>query len=94
MAGFCGSPSHHHRAVNIGGTIVIPEVKLRDDWIFGTFASYRRTFGRIKWTGQLNVNNLFDKEYLRAGSSAATRLRGEHRAVYFTYTMNHRGPKF
>ena len=48
-------------AVNIGGTIVIPEVKLRDDWIFGTFASYRRTFGRIKWTGQLNVNNLFDR---------------------------------
>ena len=36
-------------------------MKLRDDWIFGAFASYRHTFGRIKWTGQLNVNNVFDR---------------------------------
>jgi outer membrane receptor protein involved in Fe transport len=42
----------------------------------------------------VNVNNLFDEEYLRAGSSTATRLRGEHRAFYFTYTLNHKGTKF
>jgi outer membrane receptor protein involved in Fe transport len=44
-------------------------------------------------TFALNVNNLFDKEYLRAGTSNATRLRGEDRAVYFTYTINHKGTK-
>ena len=41
-----------------------------------------------------NVNNLFNKEYLRAGTSNATRLRGEDRAVFFTYTINHKGTKF
>jgi outer membrane receptor protein involved in Fe transport len=42
----------------------------------------------------INVNNLFNKEYLRAGTSAATRLRGEDRAIFFTYTLNHKGTKF
>jgi outer membrane receptor protein involved in Fe transport len=49
-------------------------------------SSYSHTFA-------LNVNNVFDKLYLRAGSSAATRLRGEHRAIYFTYTLSHKGAK-
>jgi outer membrane receptor protein involved in Fe transport len=42
----------------------------------------------------INVNNLFDRQYLRAGTSAATRLRGEDRAIFFTYTLNHKGTKF
>jgi outer membrane receptor protein involved in Fe transport len=45
-------------------------------------------------TFAVNVNNLLDKEYLRAGTSNATRLRGEDRAVLFTYTINHKGTKF
>ena len=45
-------------------------------------------------TFAFNVNNLFDKVYLRAGSSTATRLRGEPRAVFFTYTLTHRGDRF
>ena len=42
----------------------------------------------------INVNNLLDKRYFKAGTSAATRLRGEDRAVFFTYTINHKGTKF
>ena len=42
----------------------------------------------------INVNNLFNREYLRAGTSAATRLRGEDRAIFFTYSLNHKGTKF
>ena len=42
----------------------------------------------------VNVNNAFNKQYFKAGSSAATRLRGEDRSVIFTYTLNHKGSKF
>ncbi len=45
-------------------------------------------------TFAVNVNNALDRQYFKAGSSAATRLRGEDRAVFFTYTLNHRGTKF
>ena len=45
-------------------------------------------------TFAVNVNNAFDQLYLRAGSSTATRLRGEHRAVYFTYSIAHKGARF
>jgi hypothetical protein len=40
------------------------------------------------------MNNVFDKQYLRTGASAATRLLGENRAVFFTYTLSHKGSKF
>lgn len=43
---------------------------------------------RYSHTFAVNVNNIADKEYLRVGSSNATRLAGEKRAVYFTYTIN------
>jgi len=36
----------------------------------------------------LNVNNLFDREYLRVN-----RLIGEERAIYFTSTINRGGQK-
>ena len=42
----------------------------------------------------LNVNNLLGRQYFKAGTSAATRLRGEDRGVYFTYTINHKGTQF
>ncbi len=45
-------------------------------------------------TFAVNVNNALDKEYLRVGASALNRLLGEKRAVYFTYTINYKGPKF
>lgn len=45
-------------------------------------------------TFALNLNNAFNKQYFKAGSSAATRLRGEDRAIFFTYTLNHKGTTF
>jgi hypothetical protein len=45
-------------------------------------------------TVALNVNNVFDKFYLRAGAAAANRLLGEKRAFYLTYTLSHKGTKF
>ena len=43
---------------------------------------------RIDHTIALNVNNLFDREYLRVN-----RLIGEKRAIYLTYTINRTGAR-
>ncbi|MEO7600258.1 MAG: TonB-dependent receptor [Opitutus sp.] len=49
--------------------------------------------GAVTHTFAVNVNNLLDEDYLRVGASAANRLLGEKLAVYFTYTLNFKGPK-
>ena len=51
---------------------------------------YRLATGssRFDHTLAINVNNLFDLDYVRAN-----RLLGERRAVYFTYTLGHSGPR-
>ena len=40
---------------------VLPDVITDDHWTVNPFVSYRRKIGRITWTGQLNVNNIFNK---------------------------------
>jgi iron complex outermembrane receptor protein len=62
-------------------------------WSLGARYQFQGRAG-ISHTFAINVNNLFDRQYLRAGTSNATRLRGEDRAVFFTYTINHKGTKF
>jgi outer membrane receptor protein involved in Fe transport len=42
--------------------------------------------GRFDHAVAINVNNLFDADYLRAN-----RLLGEERAIYFTYTLGRTG---
>ena len=42
--------------------------------------------GRFDHTIAVNVNNLFDVDFLRAN-----KLPGDRRAVYFTYTLGHSG---
>jgi outer membrane receptor protein involved in Fe transport len=49
---------------------------------------------KVSQTFAVNVNNLGNKQYLRVGASSATRLPGEDRAVYFTYTLSHSGSRF
>ncbi|MDI1337779.1 MAG: TonB-dependent receptor [Lacunisphaera sp.] len=42
----------------------------------------------------LNVNNALDKAYFKSGSQGANRiLEGDHRSVFFTYTLGHKGTK-
>jgi hypothetical protein len=55
-------------------------------------AGARYTFkaGRLDHTLAVNVNNITDVDYLRAGGSTARQL-GERRAYYFTYTLGY-GP--
>ena len=63
-------------------------------WSVG--ARYTRQSGRnLSHTFAVNVNNALNKQFLRAGTSGATRiLQGDDRAVFFTYTLNHKGTKF
>jgi len=45
-------------------------------------------------TFALNVNNALDKAYFKPGSGGANRiLEGDHRSVFFTYTIGHKGTK-
>jgi len=49
-----------------------------------------KTKGALTHTFAININNAFDKSYLRAGTSGATtRLLGDGRSYMFTYTIKH-----
>ncbi len=45
----------------INNEVVLPAGLTADDYVFNPFISYRRNLGRVNWTGQLNVNNVFDR---------------------------------
>ncbi|MBI5692142.1 MAG: TonB-dependent receptor plug domain-containing protein [Verrucomicrobia bacterium] len=45
----------------IDGVEVIPRRKTPHQYLVSPFASYRRKFGRVTWTGQINVNNVFNR---------------------------------
>jgi hypothetical protein len=59
-------------------------------WSFGA----RYSLVNYTHTPAVNMNHVFDKQYLRTGASNATRLLGENRAVFFTCTLSHKGSKF
>jgi outer membrane receptor protein involved in Fe transport len=46
---------------------------------------------RSSHTFGVTVNNLLDEDYFRTGASANNRLLGEERAIFFTYTLAHKG---
>jgi len=63
-------------------------------WSVG--ARYTLQSGRgMNHTFAVNVNNALNKQFLRAGTSGATRiLQRDDRAIFITYTINHKGAKF
>ena len=48
-------------AQTINNVVVLPAGLTPDDYVFNPFVSYRRKFGRVAWTGQINANNVFDR---------------------------------
>lgn len=63
-------------------------------WSFGMRYTLK-TKNNLSHTIGLNVNNLFDADYFKAGTSGATtRLLGDRRALFVTYTIGHKGTKF
>ncbi len=63
-------------------------------WSLGLRYALKST-GSYSHSLAANVNNIFDADYLRAGSGGSnSRFPGEKRALYFTYTLSHKGAKF
>ena len=62
-------------------------------WSLG--ARYTLSSSRnMSHTVAVNVNNALNKQFIRAGTSGATRiLQGDDRAVFITYTINRKGTK-
>ena len=64
-------------------------------WNLGLRYRYQPSKSSYDHTFALNVNNALNKQFLRAGTSGATRiLQGDDRAIFITYTINHKGAKF
>lgn len=53
-----------------------------------------RGSGNLSHTLAINVNNATDEKYFRAGAGGSnSKYIGDHRAVYFTYTLAHKAAK-
>ena len=50
----------------ISGVLVIPERRNADELVFSPFVKYSARFGRVRWTGQLNVDNALDRQRVLA----------------------------
>ena len=48
-------------AAVVDGVQVLPEPITKQHLTVSPFASYRRKIGRLTWTGQINVNNIFNR---------------------------------
>ncbi len=48
------------RGLSITGVLVVPERRNADEFIVSPFLKYSAKFGKVRWTGQLNVDNLFN----------------------------------
>lgn len=54
---FDGKP---RREAVVGGVEVLPAMFTDSQWTVNPFVSYRHRFGRITWTAQVNLNNVFN----------------------------------
>ena len=44
----------------ISGQLVVPERLNADEFVVSPFFKYSAKFGKVRWTGQLNVDNAFN----------------------------------
>jgi outer membrane receptor protein involved in Fe transport len=72
-------------AIIIGGQQVIPLAEADPVILFNPFATYRVRVGRATWTGQINVNNVFDRVQLMSPTYRFTRY-SDPRQIIFTAT--------
>jgi outer membrane receptor for ferric coprogen and ferric-rhodotorulic acid len=69
--------------VIVGGTEVLPATTTEDYLITSPFFTYRRRFGRLAWSLQVNVDNVFNVRTNQAGSYRWPRYIDPRK---FTYT--------
>jgi outer membrane receptor for ferric coprogen and ferric-rhodotorulic acid len=46
--------------LSITGVLAVPERRNADEFVVSPFLKYSAKFGRVRWTGQLNVDNAFN----------------------------------
>ncbi len=74
-------------AISIGGQEVIPRVEDAELYVVNPFVTYRRRFGKFTWTGQVNVNNVFDTVENVSANYRFTRYN-DPRQIIFTSTLS------
>ena len=74
-------------AISIGGQQVIAATKADAVYVFSPFAIYRHRFGRTTWTGQVNVNNVFDRVVQMSPGYRFTRY-SDPRQIILTSTLS------
>ncbi len=72
--------------ISVAGVLVIPAKFTDDQYVVSPFASYRKKFGRVTWTGQLNIQNVFDRVSYQGLNYRNNRLT-EPRQFVFTHTF-------
>lgn len=77
---------HIITGISVAGVTVIPTKFTDDQYVFSPFASYRRKFDRLTWTGQLNVQNAFDRVSYQGLNYRNNRLT-DPRQIVFTNTF-------
>lgn len=65
---------HAINGISVAGVEVIPDKFTDDQYVFSPFASYRRKFGRLTWTAQLNVPNVFNRVSYQGNNYRNNRL--------------------
>jgi outer membrane receptor for ferric coprogen and ferric-rhodotorulic acid len=73
-------------AISIGGQQVIAATKADAVYVVSPFAIYRHRFGRYLWTGQINVNNVFDRVVQMSPGYRFTRY-SDPRQIILTSTL-------
>lgn len=71
----------------INNVVVLPAGLTADDYVINPFVSYRRKFGRVAWTGQINVNNVFDR-VTEQGTAYRFARYTNPRQIIFTNTFS------
>src|SRR5205814_4015822 len=78
---------HSIAGISVSGVAVIPDKVTDDMYIFSPFVSYRRKFRRVSWTGQLNVQNIFDRVSYQGNNYRNNRLT-DPRQIVVTNTFS------
>jgi hypothetical protein len=72
---------HSIAGISVGTTEVIPDKFTDDMYVISPFVSYRHKFGRVTWTGQVNVQNVFDRVSYQGNNYRNNRLTDPRQVV-------------
>src|SRR5205814_4220008 len=66
---------------------ILPDTVTKPQLTVSPFASYRRKIGRLTWTGQVNVNNIFNRITDQGAQYRYPRFTEPRQFIYTLYTQ-------